>query len=383
MFACVAAGLLVAGCGTAPDDQATGPLTVYLSVPLRGPTVPQGEDIRDGAELALEQAGGMAGDVEVDLTVLDDTAGGPKPARWSPAVVAENARMASQDTSAIAYIGDFESGATRVSLPITNQAMVPQVSPASTAINLVNNPEDEGEPPAELQPSGKRTFLRVIPDDRVQAEAAAAWARRLGVRTAATLSDGTAFGDAVVEEFAEAAAGRGIEVAESQAQGDLANRAELVYVGGEGNDAALRLHFAAAAVPDALLMSTHALAFLAGADELESRLRLTSSAQAPEQLPPAGQEFVTAFEDEYGRTPGPYAAYGYEAMALVLDAIERAGPEAEDRRAVLDALFATSDRESILGTYSITAVGDTTLEAVAGYRFEDGGPVFERALAPP
>jgi hypothetical protein len=78
----------------------------------------------------------------------------------------------------------------------------------------------------------------------------------------------------------------------------------------------------------------------------------------------------------------PFALYGYEAMALVLDAIERAGDEAEDRRAVRDELLATTDRDSVLGTYSITPLGNTTLEELAGYRIRDGELVFDRSLEP-
>jgi len=385
----LACGLVgsAAACGSEADDGVQGPLTVYVSAPFRGLAGPDGRDVRDGAELALADAGGMAADVEVEATYLDDTEGSGAAARWSPAAVAANAREASQDTSATAYIGDFESGATRVSLPITNQAMLPQVSAASSALDLVSDPEDEGAPPSGLQPSGERTFLRVIPDDRVQAEAAAAWARRSNVGVAATLSDGTQFGDAVVDEFAEAATGVGIEVAEAQDGGELDDRTELVYVGGEGPGAVDQIRLAGEALPDAIVISTDAV--LQEADQLQSvepissQLRLTSSTQAAVELPPSGQTFAKAFTRQYGRAPGPYAAYGYEAMALVLDAIERAGPEAEDRRAVLDALLATSERDSVLGRYSITALGNTTLETVAGYRIEGGRPVFDRALDAP
>jgi len=385
VLACAAAVAAASGCGATADQDALGPLTVYVSVPLRGDSAADGSDIRDGAMLALEQADGKAGEVEIKPRVLDD---GDRRG-WTPAAVARNARAASEDTSAIAYIGDFESGATRVSLPITNQAMVPQVSPASTALDLATPGPDAGtEVPELVQPTGARTFVRVIPDDGVQAEAAAAWARKLGVRRVATLTDGSKFGDLVVEEFSEAAEGLGIDLVEAGGPGAIARaRAELVYYGGEARGALPRLRAAAEAAPDAILMSTDALLMdpelLGAAGDLEGRLRLTASAEDPEQLPNAGQDFEVDFRREYGRAPGPYAAYGYEAMALVLDAIERAGAAAEDRRAVLEELLATSDRDSVLGTYSITAVGNTTLAALAGYRIKNREPVFDLPLGAP
>jgi branched-chain amino acid transport system substrate-binding protein len=392
-------GVAAVGCSPAADDSATGPLTVYVSAPLRGEHGAQGRDIADGARLALADAGGIAGEVEVELEILDDTGGPRGDAAWTPSAVAANARKAAQDSSAIAYIGDFESGATRISLPITNQALLPQVSAASTALDLVGPPEGGTEVPELVQPSGERSFVRVIPDDGVQAEAAAAWARQLGMRRAAAVSDSSELGDQMVEEFAEAASGLGIDVVESGLQGDLPSQSQLIYLAGDGERAGLQLQVVAAG-PGPLLMATDVLlldadyladitephrivGFTLGGEPLERRLRLTAAAQAAEQLPPSGQEFAAAFEDEYGRAPGPYAAYGYEAMALVLDAIQRAGEEAEDRRAVLGELLATRDRESVLGTYSITAVGNTTLDAIAGYRIEAGEPVFDRGLEAP
>ena len=38
------------------------------------------------------------------------------------------------------------------------------------------------------------------------------------------------------------------------------------------------------------------------------------------------------------------------------------------------------DRRSILGTYSIDDVGDTTLNRLAGYRLVNGRPVFDDRL---
>ena len=110
---------------------------------------------------------------------------------------------------------------------------------------------------------------------------------------------------------------------------------------------------------------------------------VTSAAQDPSQLPPAGERFVRAFTKRYGRKPGRYAAYGYEAMAVVLDSIRRAGDQGDSRDAVVDAFFDTQDRDSVLGTYSIDEVGDTTLGRLAGYRLVDGRPRFQTALRVP
>ena len=50
---------------------------------------------------------------------LDDST--PQAATWTPEATSANARKVSQDESGIAYIGEFNSGATAVSLPILNE----------------------------------------------------------------------------------------------------------------------------------------------------------------------------------------------------------------------------------------------------------------------
>jgi hypothetical protein len=100
-------------------------------------------------------------------------------------------------------------------------------------------------------------------------------------------------------------------------------------------------------------------------------LLATSAALDPSQLPPIADEFVGAFIAKYDRPPGRYAAYGYEAMAVILDSIDRAS-DPTDRASVIDAFFATADRASILGTYSIADNGETTFDHMTGYEIRNG-----------
>ncbi len=150
-------------------------LRVYVS--LSGS--PDGRDAADGARLALADAGRL-----VDPTVEAEYLEAPT----TPAEVGANARAATQDSTAIAYLGDFDSGATRTSLPITNAAGMLQVSPASAATDLVVAFPGSDEI-SELQATGRRTFGRVIPGDEAQARAAAGWVDELGIRTVSISGD--------------------------------------------------------------------------------------------------------------------------------------------------------------------------------------------------
>ena len=66
-------------------------------------------------------------------------------------------------------------------------------------------------------------------------------------------------------------------------------------------------------------------------------------------------------------------------MAVVLDAIDRAADPAH-RDAVVAAYFATRDRASVLGAYSVDAFGDARLGTYGGYRVVGGRIAWDRVL---
>jgi branched-chain amino acid transport system substrate-binding protein len=382
--AAIGSGCASPGSGIQPGEH----VSVYVSAPLRGAEGPEGRDVADGARLALADAGGGVGGLTVRAVYLDDAAGSGSDSPWRAVAAAANARRAAEDSTSIAYVGDFDSGATRFSLPITNEARMLQVSPASSAIDLVQPYLGAGDQmPDQVQPSGGRTFGRVIPSDEAQARAGAGWAKRLGTRRALVASDRSEFGAVMRSAFSEQARALGIRVTGGLPELFTRTPARLhgVAVACDAVLIAPPLIYAAGARPpvgfadrcgrmyrpkhglmasDALL-SPGALAMLG---PLDRRLLVTSAALDPSELPVSGQRFVRAFRGRYRRPPGRYAAYGYEAMAVVLDSIRRAGDSGDDRDSVLSAFFETRDRHSILGTYSIDDLGNTTLNRMTGYR---------------
>ena len=77
------------------------------------------------------------------------------------------------------YLGEFNSGGSAISLPITNEAGILQVSPSNTYVGLTRaEGADKGEPD-KYYPSGKRTFGRVVPADHIQAAAQVAYQKTL------------------------------------------------------------------------------------------------------------------------------------------------------------------------------------------------------------
>src|SRR3954468_14332391 len=136
-----ALGISVAACGGDKSDSGSsssgtppsgGAGTVYSSYPLQGAGRAQSEAAVNGAKLALEQAGGKAGNIAVTYKPLDDSTA--QAGTWTPEAVSGNARKAAQDKSTALYLGEFNSGGTAVSLPILNDAGLPEISPSNPAV---------------------------------------------------------------------------------------------------------------------------------------------------------------------------------------------------------------------------------------------------------
>jgi len=91
----------------------------------------------NGIKLALDQAHNQAGDFTVKYTSLDDATA--QAGEWDPGQTAADARKAAADPNTVYYIGEFNSGASEVSIPILNNAGIPQVSPANTYVGLTTD----------------------------------------------------------------------------------------------------------------------------------------------------------------------------------------------------------------------------------------------------
>src|SRR3954470_13717902 len=98
--------------------------------------------------------------------------------------------FASADAKSIGYIGELNSGGSAVSIPILNQAGMPQISPANTYVGLTTNePGSASGEPDKYYPTGKRTYMRIVPRDTVQAAALLARMKSDGCKKVALAND--------------------------------------------------------------------------------------------------------------------------------------------------------------------------------------------------
>jgi len=91
---------------------------------------------------------------------------------------------------------------------------------------------------------------------------------------------------------------------------------------------------------------------------------------APVDKLPGGRFFTQKYaEAKYAEGPEAYGAFAFAAMNLILDTIERVGP---DRRKVRDALNKVKDVDSIVGKISFDDHGQNTVAAITKYVVQDG-----------
>jgi branched-chain amino acid transport system substrate-binding protein len=205
----VAAALIAAAALALPAQAAAEDLTIYSSLPLAGPLKGQAEDTLRGEQLALEQAGGRAGAHSIRLVSLNDAT----KRGWDPGRVSANGRRAVVDDSAIAYLGEFNSGASSISMPILNEAGILQVSPSNGHAGLTRREGALPGEPLKYQPAGVRTFGRVIPADHLQAAAIAALLQAEGRKRVFLVDDREVYGTSIAAMVRRRLKGRGIRFA--------------------------------------------------------------------------------------------------------------------------------------------------------------------------
>jgi branched-chain amino acid transport system substrate-binding protein len=399
---CLTAALAFSACGddegdtNAPKSDSGngggGTVTVYSSLPLQGDSRPQSEDVVRGIELALEQAGGKAGDTAIKYTSLDDATAAA--GKWEPGQVSANARKVVGDDKAIAYIGEFNSGASAISIPILNEAGILQVSPSNTYVGLTRAEGAEKGEPDKYYPAGTRTYGRVVPADHIQAAAQVSYMKDNGCTKVAILNDKEVYGKGIADQVEKIAGEQGITVTENSGYDPKAANfralgakiksagADCFFFGGITQNKGVQVFKDVyAANPEIKMFGPDGVAESAFSEKLggkvEKNVFITNPTLDPKLYPPAAQDFFKEFKSKYGKDPEPYAIYGYESMNVVIEAIKAGG---DDRAKVVEGFFAIKGRDSVLGKYDIDENGDTTLSDYGGNRIEGGKLTFDKVI---
>jgi len=363
----------------------SGTIKIVSSLPRTGSSKGQTDTIVNAIKMALDEAGNKVGGATIVYEDMDDAT--PARGAWDAGKEAENANKAVNDPDVMVYVGTFNSGAAKVAIPILNQSKLVMLSPANTYPGLTKPGKGEPNEPDIYYPTGTRNYARVVPADDLQGAVAANWAKQLGVQKAYVLDDTELYGHGIAQVFADTAGKLGLSIvggpegidAKASDYRALATKIrgqnpDLVYYGGitQNNAGKLFKDLRAVLGNNVKIMGPDGIyeqAFIDDAGDAAEGVYITFGGVPPSKLTGKGAEWYRAYKAKFGGEPEAYAAYGYEAARVALDAIGRAGRK--DREAIRAAVMGTKDYDGVLGKWSFDANGDTTLTTMSGRQVKD------------
>ena len=245
------------------------------------------------------------------------------------------------------------------------------MSPGSPYVGLTSSLDAGQDEPERFYPSGKRNFGRLQLGDPAQALAQVSLMRASACTSCSCSTTRTRSRCRSRQIVAADAERAGITVAGARQHlatpgsvftGEVEkiahSGADAVFFAGGGGPGTVALWRALhAAERHLLLLGSSALAgdaFAAAIGPAGASTYLTTPILAAERIPARGRGacWRTTAGGSAGR-PAPTRCTAIEAMSVVLDAIRRAGARGNDRQAVIDRFFATTNRDSVLGRYSV------------------------------
>jgi branched-chain amino acid transport system substrate-binding protein len=326
--------------------------------PLSGSQSAVGTDIKNGAELALSQLGGPLRSMGFRL-VLD-----PYDDQAMTGVGVTNAKQIVADPAVLCVVGHYNSGVQIPSSELYHTANLANVSPANT------NPK--------VTDRGYLEVNRIVGRDDIQGTVAAEFASSKGKKSAYVVHDKSIYGQGVATFFKQRAEELGLQVVGFEGTEEdisfyslltplLATNPDVIYYGGVYNQGALLFKQAREKGFKGMLLSddgfdSHEAISIGGPGLLRGGGLYFTTVAGPASVYPGAARFRTDFKARYGADPLPFAAQGYDAMAICLKAIESAAREAGNklptREAVAKAIRALENFPGITGTINFNAKGD-------------------------
>ena len=318
-----------------------------------------------------------AGNYTVGYQECDDSTA--QAGRYDPAVCSSNARGYASTSNVIGILGTFNSGCSKLIIPIVNRAAggpIAMVSSANTAVGLTHYApwNDPGEPNI-YYPTKKRNYVRVAASDDFQGPAMADFFKtKLKKKTVYILQDNTTFGKGVAQGFQARANKLGLKVLAFDAWSEKAtdytaiaqkikdSGAQSVYLGGLVCDNGVKLLKDLRSVlgpkipmggPDGWTPESATLA----AGSAAQGFYITYAGQPLSTLGPKGKAFIAGLRS-YAKVKGqmpPYPVYQGQSAQVLLDAIARSNGT---RTSVSQQLFRTNVKNGIMGTFHFDKFGD-------------------------
>jgi branched-chain amino acid transport system substrate-binding protein len=358
----LAAAALLSACGQQIPDS----LTIAVAQPLSGPQAGRGQDLLNGAKLAIDEinkSGFKIGGKPVTLELLsvDDKADAAEAKKVAQELV---------DKKVFAVLGHLSSEITEATIPIYKQGNVVQLFTSSAA---------------ELTKLGDGNTFRLVANDELQAKAVASYAAdTLKAGTVAIVHENSAYGNPMNTDVAAALTKAKKKVGlqesvDSKATDFAPVVAKLKAAPPDVVVAALRDHqllpllqqMKAAGLSDVpvIATSTGKTTKVAKAPHDVAHLYSTISSAEPREFT-AGAEFLTKFRAAYKAEPVWAAHYAYDAIYVLAHTLRANG--SADKEALRAKLRTIDAVAPVTGTMRFNTSGEQLYGAITVYERRDG-----------
>ncbi len=367
----VAAALALAACGgTTGDNTASGGgkncnLKIGFFGALTGDAANLGQNIQNGAKLAIDQYNEKNADCKVTLVPFDS--------QGDPAQAPGLAKKAVDDKNVIGIVGPAFSGESKAADPLFNEAGLVTISASATNPALADN--------------GWKTFFRVLGNDATQGPAAAKYIQTvLQAKKVVVVDDASEYGKGLAD-LVKQTLGSTVVTTDTiqQKQTDFgptvtkirSSGADAVFFGGYYAEAGLIKKQMA----DAGVKAT----FVAGDGVKDDGYITAAGAQAAEGtiitcpcLPPdkAGGTFFTDYKKAFNADPATYGAEAFDAATILLEGI-KSGITTRDK--MID-FVKSYDKPGVTKQLKFDAKGEPANVSVWAYKVEGGKIVPDQEI---
>ncbi|MBI4839412.1 MAG: branched-chain amino acid ABC transporter substrate-binding protein [Nitrospirae bacterium] len=357
--------LVLLGCTREPDT-----LRIGVAGPMTGDQAKMGMDFRNGVTLAMEEWNSQGGllDKKIELLIEDDQ-------RDHKQAVSIANKLVNQEIAGI--IGHLNSSCSIPASDIYDRAGIPMITPAST------NPQ--------FTDRGYAGVFRVCGRDDQQGRVGAEFIiSKLKTKRIAVIHDKTTYGQGLADELkkflgdmAEVVYYGGIIQGDKDFKTVLTAiknaQPELVFFGGIYTEAGLLVKQAKEIGLKTPFMSGDGVIdpkFIEIAGDKAAEGTYLTFSPDPVNIPSA-KMFIDKYLQRFG-VPGPYSIYAYDAMNILLTAIENA--ETTDGKKVI-AYLHINEFSGALGKIKFDAKGDVTDAPYVVWITKDG--TFAEYWKPP
>ena len=338
--------------------------------PISGPIGHLGKDNENGARLAIEELnakGVTIGGKKIKLElVAEDDGADPK----QGTAVAQ--KLVDQKVAGV--IGHLNSGTSIPASKIYSDAGIPQITPSST------NPK--------LTRQGFKTTFRVVADDVHLGGTLGRYAvADLKGQAIAVIDDRTAYGQGVADEFEKAAKAAGAKIVGREFTNDKATdfmpiltklkgkKPDVVFFGGMDAVGGPMLKQMQALGIRAKFMGgdgicTNELPKLAGDALKDNQVVCAEAGGVDGAGKKSMDEFAARFKKRFNDDVKLYAPYVYDAVQVMVAAMEKAG--STEPAKYLPVLAKTSGYKGVTGTITFDEKGDIQNGALTLFTFKGG-----------